>query len=257
MPVCRLKAGRFGSISLLSAGLLLWAGAALAENKIQPTPKSPDLVIADQAVRHIDSLQLLVFEQRVKGQAGATVPEPNGEFDGAPALAYVFPTTLSPTAVGFGDVAGTLALAATSHPDFDDTPLWDEDLDGSYDNAGDGRVWHSHWVVLGKDERVAGGLSTVQFNDGDAVTLPPTNPGMAIYLDSPGFAVVTDGDWIRIIVPQYRVSGQTDFRFDAVTAYLEVNTSDPERPTLGVYEVYDVASDDLSLPYRVSSTAAE
>ena len=35
-----------------------------------------------------------------------------------------------------------LALAATSHPDFDDTPLEDEDGDGNPGN--DGAKWHSH-----------------------------------------------------------------------------------------------------------------
>lgn len=38
------------------------------------------------------------------------------------------------------------------------------------------------------------------------------------------------------------------FDYDAVTAYMQVNTSDTQRPTLGVYEVYDVLSGDLSLP---------
>jgi len=37
-----------------------------------------------------------------------------------------------------------------------------------------------------------------------------------------------------------------------VTAYMEVNTSDDARPMLGVYEVYDVLSGDLSLPYGVA-----
>ncbi|QTF94268.1 hypothetical protein [Halomonas sp. BM-2019] len=169
--------------------------------------------------------------------------------DGAPVLGYVFPTDLPPTAVGFGEVAGILALAATSHPDFDDTPLWDESMDGRYDN--DGGVWHTHWVVLTEDDRVPGGFSVVEIGEEDAPILPPTHPGMPLYLDSPGHAVITQGDALRILVPAYRVKGQRDFRFDALTAYLEVNTSDPQRPTLGVYRVYDVASGDLSLPYEV------
>jgi len=41
------------------------------------------------------------------------------------------------------------------------------------------------------------------------------------------------------------------FKFDAVTAYMQVNQSDENRPMLGVYKVYDVLSDDLSLPYSV------
>lgn len=53
-------------------------------------------------------------------------------------------------------------------------------------------------------------------------------------------------------VPLDRVKCHTDFKFDAVTAYMEVNTSDDSRPLLGVYEVYDVLSGDLSLPYAVT-----
>ena len=53
-------------------------------------------------------------------------------------------------------------LAVTSHPDFDDTPLWDEDNDRDY--ANDGGIWHKHWVVLNKDARVKGGMAVKQFN---------------------------------------------------------------------------------------------
>ena len=72
-----------------------------------------------------------------------------------------------------------------------------------------------------------------------------------MYLDSPGFAVQLVGDTLRAIVPVDRVGNQSDFNYDAVTAYLEVNTSDPDRPMLGVYAVYSVLSGDLSLPYVV------
>lgn len=124
---------------------------------VQPTAQTPDLAIEEARVQHRADLNLLVFEQILAGTAGQTTPEATGQFDGAPVLAYVFPTTLSPTAVGFGDVEGTLALVATSHPDFDDTPLWDENGDANTDN--DGVVYHSHWVVLQSDDRVPGGLA--------------------------------------------------------------------------------------------------
>jgi hypothetical protein len=74
-----------------------------------------------------------------------------------------------------------------------------------------------------------------------------------MYLDSPGFSVVRDGQTLKVPVPADRVSGHTDFNVDAVTAYMEVNTSDKSRPMLGVYEVYDVLSGDLSLPVAVQS----
>jgi len=90
-----------------------------------------------------------------------------------------------------------LALAVTSHPDFDDTPLWDENNNSNY--ADDGIIFHSHWVVLVKD-RVPGSLSVKQFNKTDkTVVLPPTNPGMPMYLDSPGFPVLLKGNKLSVL----------------------------------------------------------
>lgn len=171
---------------------------------------------------------------------------------GAPVLGYVFPTTLKPTDVGFNDTQGIVALALTSHPDFDDTPLWDENNDFIYDN--DGIIWHPHWVVLHKDDRVDGGLSVKQFKKTDtSVKLPPTNPGMPMYMDSPGFQVTTNKNSIKVVIPDYRINNKTDFKFDAVSAYMQVNTETKDKPMLGVYKVYSVLSKDLSLPYTVQS----
>lgn len=230
--------------------VLMTTAAAQASDQVQPLAQRPALEISSQAVRYMPQLELLVFEIGLKGRPETAEPEAAGQLDGAPVVGYVFPTSLPPEAVGFGDQEGILALAATSHPDFDDTPLWDEGVTGAYDD--DGAVWHAHWVVLGEDERVPGGLSVIEFGAQDKPILPPTNPGMQILLDSPGFAIVTQKKKLRILVPAYRVSNQTDFQFDAVTAYMEVNTSDENRPMLGVYKVYDVASGDLSLPYNVT-----
>ncbi len=234
------------------AGVLSAPRDAHAQNRgVDPTPKTRDLVLTDAAVRYLEDLDLLVFEQQVEGTAGATTPEPNGALDGAPVLGYVFPTTLQPEDVGFRSVDGIVALAATAHPDFDDTPLWDESGDRNYGN--DGVIYHTHWVVLTEDERVPGGLAVAEISEGEiAEVLPPTNPGMPMYLDSPGFSVVRQGNTLKILVPAQRVNDKTDFNFDAVTAYMEVNTSDESRPMLGVYEVYSVLSGDLSLPYAVS-----
>ena len=215
-----------------------------------PLPMTDDVDIQSTSIRYLEDLDLFVFEQEVRGRAGATAPQARGQLDGAPVLAYVFVTDLNPATVGFGPVEGTLALAITAHPDFDDTPLWDENSDGNYEN--DGIVFHSHWVVLVSDERIAGGLSVRQFTEGDeTVVLPPTNPGMPIYIDSPGYQVNLRRHRLQVLVPAYRLSHQTNFSFDAVTAYLQVNTSDINRPMLGVYKVYEVLSGDLSLPYKV------
>jgi hypothetical protein len=217
---------------------------------VEPVEAGPDLDLEDATVAHDPDLDLLIFEQAVAGTAGGTVPEAAGSFDTAPVLAYVFPTTLSPTAVGFRGTDGVLALVVTSHPDFDDTPLWDENGDGDYGN--DGRVYHTHWVSLVRDDRVEGGWAVAEYREADAgVARPPTSPDVPLFLDSPGFDVGLDGAVLQVRVPTSRVSGRTDFRFDAMTAYLEVNTSDSDRPTLGVYRVYSLLSGDLSLPYGV------
>jgi len=231
--------------------MLMTSLSTLAQQSPEEFESNSDLSITDAEVRYLNDLEILVFEIHVGGRAGETVPNAAGQLDGAPVLGYVFPTTLSPDAVGFNNVEGIVALALTSHPDFDDTPLWDERGDGNYDN--DGVIWHPHWVVLNSDDRVDGGLSVREFNEGDdSVVLPPTNPGMPMYMDSPGFQVVTRENRIFAVVPAYRIKWNTDFSFDAVTAFMRVNTSDESRPMLGVYNVYSVLSGDLSLPYKVT-----
>lgn len=231
----------------LAAVALLSLQACLAA-QAKPTAATDDLEIVDATIRLVSDIDALVFEQRVRGSAGQTTPSARGQMDGAPVLGYVFPTTLQPQDVGFEAGEGVVALAATSHPDFDDTPLWDENGDQDSDN--DGIVFHTHWVVLVPDDRVPGGLS-VKETASTSERLPATNPGMPMYLDSPGFSVVLKGDQLKVVVPLDRVSGKADFQFDAVTAYMEVNTSDDSRPMLGVYHVYGVLSGDLSLPYSV------
>jgi hypothetical protein len=60
--------------------------------------------------------------------------------------------------------------------------------------------------------------------------------------------VILRGSDVIVVVPVDRVSGQTSFRFDAVTASMRVRTSDPAQPLLGVTEVHSVLSGNLSLP---------
>lgn len=211
--------------------------------------QSADLNIAKAAVNYHRDLDLLVFSMTVEGKAGKTKPKKKGALHGAPVLGYVFPTTLKPQDVGFKAKEGIVALAITSHPDFDDTPLWDENSDRDY--ANDGGVWHTHWVVLKPDDRVPGGLAVAQIRkETMAEVLPPTNPGMPMLMDSPGFSVVNRGNTMRVLVPAFRMNHQKQFKFDAVTAYMQVNT-EGKLPMLGVYHVYKVLSGDLSLPYRV------
>ena len=233
--------------------LIFWLllSGGLFTSCAQKSPyKNSDFAIETVQVIHRPDLGVTVWEIGVEGNAGATVPKAVGQLDGAPVLGYVFPTSLKPQVVGFNNTEGILALALTSHPDFDDTPLWDENGDMVLDN--DGVVWHPHWVVLVEDDRVAGGLSVKQFKKADdTVVLPPTNPGMPMYMDSPGYPVLTKDKVIRVIVPDYRMGNKTDFKYDGVSAFMKVNTSMVNMPMLGVYEVFSVASGDLSLPYSV------
>lgn len=240
-------------ISLIITSLLLTYGispAQIKSNESADFKSSNDFKIIKASANYQKELQQIVLEITVQGTAGKSVPQKVGQLDGAPVLGYVFPTTLESTDVGFGEVEGIVALALTSHPDFDDTPLWDENADRDF--ANDGIIWHPHWVILQSDKRVPGGLSVKQFNPEDkSVKLPPTNPGMPMYMDSPGFPVITQGNSIKVAVPAYRIGNITDFQFDGVAAYMQVNTSISDKPLLGVYSVYSVASGDLSLPYKV------
>lgn len=215
--------------------------------------QAQDFKITHVQVAKDDLLQQLVFSIEVEGTAGASVPTALGQLDGAPVFGYVFPTSLNSADVGFDNTAGILALALTSHPDFDDTPIWDENNDADYLN--DGVVWHPHWVVLEENKEVAGGLAVKATTDKS--TLPPTNPGMPMYMDSPGFQVTTKGNKIECVVPYYRINNQHNFSYDGVAARMQVNTSKPDLPMLGVYEVYSVASGDLSLPYSVGKHSCD
>lgn len=213
-------------------------------------PKTPDLVLTGASVTYVADMDLLIFEQKVQGTAGGTLPRARGGMNGAPVPGYVFPTTLKSEDLGFSPTEGIVALAVTSHPDFDDSPLWDENNDGNYGN--DGLVWHTHWVVLVKDKRVPGGLSVKEFRPADGVVVPKTAPPMDMFMDSPNFSVVNRGDTVKVLVPAQRINNKTDFKFDAVTAYMEVSTAHGKLPMLGVYEVYSVLSGNLSLAYSVS-----
>ncbi len=243
-------------VLILFAGFLMIASLscdAQDTNEDKRFKASPNFAIKGVKVQYLQDLELMIFSITVDGQAGKSTPRAIGKMDGAPVVGYVFPTTLQSSDVGFSATEGIVALALTSHPDFDDTPLWDENADRKFDN--DGLIWHPHWVILQEDERVSGGLAVKEFDQKDAtVKLPPTNPGMPMYMDSPGFQVVTKGPDIKVIVPAYRMSNKTDFHYDGVSVYMEVNASDKDRPMLGVYNVYSVASGDLSLPFTVDQT---
>jgi hypothetical protein len=125
-----------------------------------------------------------VFHMAVSGKAGASRPTKTGKLAGSSVFSYVWPTSLDPSVIGFESKAGILAFAVTSHTDFDDTPLFDENGDGQRDNDGD--VWHSHWVVLQPDAACGkDALKVVDIPAGTTPRVPRTWPGLPILIDSP------------------------------------------------------------------------
>ncbi len=188
----------------------------------------------------------LVFQQKVQGIAGASSPKANGKLAGADVYSYVWPTKLNSSSVGFEADSGILALALTIHPDFDDTPLYDEDNDGNKTNDGD--LWHSHWVVLTPDDACGkGALKVKDIAKGTKPKMPATWPGLPIFIDSPGFDFSLEKSEVLVRVPLKDVGFPEAFNFDGVTAGLKVNQQ-VHAPLLCVANVFDVASGNLSLP---------
>ena len=187
----------------------------------------------------------VTFHTTTNGVAGAVVPDTKGALAGAGVTAYVWPVTADPARVGFEAESGILALAATAHPDFDDTPLFDENGDG--DLANDGAGWHTHWVVLVPNEACgADALAVRDIAEGETPDLPATWPGLPLFIDSPGYTPVFDGPEVQLTVP----FGSDGFAYDGVTAALQVNAN-LHAPLLCVTDVFDVASGDLSLSGKV------
>lgn len=190
------------------------------------------------------------FHMAISGKAGESKPTPTGQLAGSDVFSYVWPTSIDSYAVGFEKKAGILALAVTAHPDFDDTPLYDENGDGSTTN--DGNVWHSHWVVLQANEQCGkGALGVVDIPDGTKPRLPKTWPGLPILLDSPGWNPTFNAETVEVKVPFDDIGIVNDTTFDGVTAGLRVNQS-AHAPLLCVVDVMDIASGDLSLPGKVN-----
>lgn len=193
--------------------------------------------------------KVATFHMAVSGKAGKTHPSASGRLAGSSVFSYVWPTTIDPWEVGFERGAGILALAVTAHPDFDDTPLYDENGDGRRDNDGD--LWHSHWVVLKPNETCGpGAFGVVDIPDGQKPRLPKTWPGLPILIDSPGWSPKFDAHDVEVKVGFDDIGALTAAGFDGVTAGLRVNAS-VHAPLLCVADVFKVASGDLSLPGKV------
>ncbi|MBL8590190.1 MAG: hypothetical protein JNK46_16775 [Methylobacteriaceae bacterium] len=222
---------------------LAGSGAFAHEIVAKPDTGKPPAYDITRAAGTTDG-RLTTFAMEVAGQAGSSKPAPTGKLPGAKVDAYVWPTKLDPSVVGFAKGSGILALAVTAHPDFDDTPLFDENGDG--DPANDGANWHSHWVVLGEDKACGAGLKVRDVSPGEA--LPATAPGLPLALDSPGMSPLMQGGTLRLTVP---LAGAEGAAFDAVAASLQVH-AEGKTPLLCVTGVHKVASGDLSFPGRIT-----
>lgn len=240
--------------SLLFLALVLVAAPGLAHDagrqhtggvKTAPDKK----ILADFDIVHTrisTEGNVATFHMAVSGKAGATRPSATGKLAGSDVFSYVWPTTIDPYEVGFERGAGILAMAVTSHPDFDDTPLYDENGDGVLDNDGD--LWHSHWVVLQPNEACGpGALGVVDIPEGRKPRLPKTWPGFPMLLDSPGWSPTLRADTVEVRVPFDEIGAVAAGGFDGVTAGLRVNAS-VHAPLLCVVDVYKIASGNLSLP---------
>lgn len=193
--------------------------------------------------------QQLVFRIDVAGEAGGETPTAIGRLKGATVHSYVWPTSFDPSTVGFSKKSGILAFAVTSHPDFDDTPLFDEDGDG--DPKNDGRKWHSHWVVLTETADCGpAGLKVRDIKKGESFDLPKTWPELPLLIDSPGWHPSFTTTSVEVRVPFDKSAALSGVSFDGVTAALRVNAN-AHVPLLCVSAVFDVASGNLSLPGRI------
>jgi hypothetical protein len=216
----------------------------------QKQPPSIDASFDIVHARITTQNNIATFHMAVAAKAGTSKPAASGKLAGSTVFSYVWPTTIDSSVVGFDNNAGILALAVTSHTDFDDTPLYDENADNDPDNDGD--IWHSHWVVLQANEQCGeGALGVVDIPEGSKPRLPKTWPGLPILLDSPGWDPVFNQHTVEVRVAFDSIDAVEEANYDGVTAGLRVNQS-VHAPLLCVVDVMDIASGDLSLPGKVN-----
>ncbi|WP_127558514.1 hypothetical protein [Saccharospirillum alexandrii] len=239
------------ALSLLPLFIPCFAAAHEGHETGILTPTDPE-VEADFDIVHAritSNGQSAHFHMAVSGVSGDTRAKATGSLAGSDVYSYVWPTNLSPSAVGFAADTGVLSLAVTAHPDFDDTPLFDENRDGHLNNDGD--TWHSHWVVLAPHPQCPdGGLGVVDIPEGESPHLPATWPGLPILIDSPGWQPMFNEESLDIHVAFDSNVSLQNMQFDAVTAGLRVNQSVHE-PLLCVTDVFDTAG-SLELPGRIN-----
>ncbi|MBO9506451.1 hypothetical protein [Thalassospira sp. A3_1] len=225
----------------IATGALLMSITSVLAHSIKSEPSEAvqaSFDIVDTMI--VTKGEIAIFSTRVRGEAGKDKPDATGQFEGSSVYAYVWPTSLDSSEIGFEKAQGIVALAVTFHPDFDDAAY-----------GGTNRhIWHPHWVVLAKDEACGGGLKVVDIPAGTTPKVPPTWPGVPILIDSPEYETVFDGDTVDVTIPVALIGGISTASYDGVTAGLKIN-GNLHAPLLCVSDVFKVASGDLSLPGKV------
>lgn len=227
-------------IGLAATALLCLSGASSAHDI---KAKSNDAINASFDIietRVTTARGHAIFHTRVRADVGKATPKATGKFEGAEVYAYVWPTSLNSSDVGFEKDQGIVALAATLHPDFDDGAKGAKNRDR----------WHAHWVVLNQDKACAGGLKVKDIPAGAKPKLPETWPGAPILIDSPEYKTALATDVVEVHVPLEKIGALATASFDGVTAGLKVNAN-LHAPLLCVQNVFKVASGNLSLPGKV------
>jgi hypothetical protein len=235
----------------LACALAFAIPAVAQEIRGQPNPRvAPSLDILRAEIRIEPSWAL--FRMELRGPAGRTRPAraaAGARPEERKILAYIWPTSIDPALVGFERGSGTLALAVMAHPDFDDTPLFDENGDGNPDN--DGASWHVHWLVLVPDDACGrGALRVRDIPERQRPPVPRTWSGLPLLMASPGYSPRLAGNTIEVRVPFLDLTALRGATFDAFTAELRL-AAPGAVPLLCVAPPIDSASGNLSLPGRI------
>jgi len=248
---------------LALASAIACTPAAAEEIRGQPNPRvaaALDILRTDIRVEQGWAL----FSMELRGAPGGGGARPARAARGArpeerKIVAYIWPISIDPSAVGFERGSGSLALAVVAHPDFDDTPLFDENADANPDN--DGASWHVHWLVLVPDDGCGRGALRVRdfppappgaptapgTPERPRPALPRTWPGLPVLIDSPGYSPRVAGNTIEVRVPFADLAVLRGARFDGFTAELRL-AAPGTVPLLCVAPPIDSASGNLSLP---------
>ncbi|THV12673.1 hypothetical protein [Rhizobium rhizophilum] len=232
---------RFAAGAIATGTALLWLSTANAHSiKTEPAEAvQASFDIIETTI--VTTGHSAVFTTRVRGEAGSEKPAATGKFESSDVYAYVWPTSLNSSEIGFDKDQGIVALAVTFHPDFDDAA-----------NGGKNRdIWHPHWVVLAEDAACGGGLKVIDFPEGAKPKVPETWPGVPLLIDSPEYPTTFKGDVVDVTIPLSLIGGIANANYDGVTAGLKVN-GNLHAPLLCVDNVFKVASGNLSLPGKVT-----